>query len=152
MKRFFIKAKSTFGNVFLRGSIVLFAGSMLTNVLAYAYHLSLGRIMGPEQYGELAALLSIFYIINSPSVVIQTILVKFFTVFYAKKQYGKSKQLFIHLVKLSVSVLVVGGLVLLPLSSFVSSFLKLQSPISIVFLYCIFAVFFPFDVWREFFF
>ncbi|MBI5614063.1 hypothetical protein HY947_04015 [Candidatus Gottesmanbacteria bacterium] len=115
---------------------------MLTNVLAYAYHLFLGRIMGPEQYGELAALLSLFYIINAPSVVIQTILVKFFSVFYAKKQFGKSKQLFLDLSKLSLVVLLAGFVVLLPFSSFVSSFLQLKSSFSILLLFCIFSVFF----------
>ncbi len=38
------------------------AGSMVVNIVSYAYHLLMGRIMGPIDYGVLASISSVLYI------------------------------------------------------------------------------------------
>lgn len=42
----------------------MIGGSMAINVLSYAYHLIVGRLLGPEQYGVLASVFSVFYIVS----------------------------------------------------------------------------------------
>jgi len=58
------KIKSFTKHPLFSGSLILMVGSMVANVINYVYHLYMGRILGPSQYGELASLFSIFYIIG----------------------------------------------------------------------------------------
>ena len=41
------------------GSFIMVVGSNLTNFIAYIYHLILGRMLGPAQYGVLVATISL---------------------------------------------------------------------------------------------
>src|SRR5476649_2490100 len=72
------------GNTVFTGSAVMFTGSMFVNFLSYLFHVVIGRILGVERYGELATLLSLFFILNVPSLVIQTVLTKYFASYKAK--------------------------------------------------------------------
>jgi len=100
MKRAFSYLSHYAAHPFVKGSAIMFGGTMIANVLAYLYHLVVGRILGPVGYGELAALISIFYILNSPSIVVQNILVKFFSQLKAKRDYGQAKRLFLRITRL----------------------------------------------------
>ncbi len=51
-------------NPFLRNSTVLFAGTMLVNVLNYLFHLVIGRMVSPIEYGEIESLISLLTIIS----------------------------------------------------------------------------------------
>lgn len=46
-------------NPLFSGSIILMVGSTLANLINYLYHLILGRLLGPSNYGELASLISL---------------------------------------------------------------------------------------------
>lgn len=122
-------------------SAIVFAGSMGANIAGWLYHLFVGRILGTEGYGELAALLSLFYILNVPSGVIQTILVKFFSVFKATNEQGQAKKL---IRVATTKILLVGGigmLIVLVFSRGIASFLHIESLWYVVWLYLIFATF-----------
>ena len=58
------KIKALIKHPLFSGSVVLMVGSMVANVINYVYHLLMGRILGPSDYGVLASLFSIFYIIG----------------------------------------------------------------------------------------
>lgn len=57
--------KKLVNNPFLFGSAVMFVGSNLANALGFIYHFLLGRMLGKETYGELAAFLSIVSLSSS---------------------------------------------------------------------------------------
>src|SRR3989344_3766281 len=46
------------------GSAIMFVGSMGANAINYLYHLIMGRLLGPVEYGVLASLYSIMYLIS----------------------------------------------------------------------------------------
>lgn len=46
------------------GSAVIMIGSMGVNIINYVYHLLMGRILGPVDYGVLASIFSVLYIIG----------------------------------------------------------------------------------------
>lgn len=124
-----------------RHSTVVLIGSMGANVAGWLYHVFVGRILGTEGYGELAALLSLFYILNVPSSVITTILVKFFSVLKAGGEEGQAKRL-IRVATMKILLAEgIGALLLLLFSRSIASFLNIESLWYVVWLYLIFATF-----------
>jgi len=67
----------TLGNLVIRGSLIVFFGSSLANLAAYLFHLSMGRMLGPADYGILASLISLSSFLSIPVAVLGIILVKF---------------------------------------------------------------------------
>jgi len=126
----------------VKNSAVVMSGSMVSNILAYLYHVVVGRILGPQQYGELAALISLFYILNVPSTVVQTILTKFFSVLRATNKPGEVKHLSIHALKIMVTAAIIGVVVVAISVDAVSSFLRINSKVNFYWLYFMFALYF----------
>ncbi len=134
-----INIKKIINHPIFKHSTVVLIGSMGANVAGWLYHLFVGRILGTEAYGELAALLSLFYILNVPSSVIQTVLVKFFSVLKAKNQEGQAKGLIrIATVKI-LFIELFGFIIVFFFSQAVASFLRIQSTWYVIWLYLIFA-------------
>ncbi|MBL7036455.1 oligosaccharide flippase family protein [Candidatus Microgenomates bacterium] len=46
------------------GSVIMFVGNMGANGINYVYHLVMGRMLGPVNYGVLASLYSIMYLVS----------------------------------------------------------------------------------------
>lgn len=135
------KMRKLINHPLLKHSAVVFAGSMGANVAGWLYHLFVGRILGTEGYGELAALLSLFYILNVPSSIIQTILVKFFSVLKAKDEQGQARFM-IRVATIKILLLEgIGMVFILFFSQAVATFLHIQSSWYIIWLYFIFATF-----------
>jgi O-antigen/teichoic acid export membrane protein len=125
------------GSKVLTGSSIMFAGSMIVNFGAYLFHVVIGRILGVEKYGELATLLSLFFILNVPSMVIQTLLTKYFASYKARNAYGEARQLF---EKSAFGILflgIVGFILFLPFIPAVSQYLALSRPDNLIVLYLI---------------
>lgn len=142
MNKFIGRIRAFAAHSVVLSSVVVMSGSMLSNILAYLYHLLVGRILGPSLYGELAALLSLFYILNVPSSVVQTILTKFFSVLYARHSTGEAKTLLFMSFKVIIVLSGVGfGIVVLG-APLVTSFLHIESNISLYWLYGTFALYF----------
>lgn len=69
----------------IKSSFILFIGSMVANASAYLFHLALGRILSPAEYGSLGVLLSIYLIITVPVSAIQNTAAKIFSRLQDKK-------------------------------------------------------------------
>lgn len=135
------KIRKLLAHPIFKHSTVVLIGSMGANVAGWLYHLFVGRILGTEAYGELAALLALFYILNVPSTVIQTVLVKFFSILKAKNEHGQARSL-IRITTIRILFIEAFGFIVVFLSSqAVASFLRIQSSWYVVWLYFIFATF-----------
>ncbi|PIN94829.1 hypothetical protein COU61_00205 [Candidatus Pacearchaeota archaeon CG10_big_fil_rev_8_21_14_0_10_35_13] len=88
IKRFLGKIKS---DELVKGSIVLLVMINLFNLAGYLFHLIIARLLGPEDYGIFAVLMSFVLIYAIPAEAIQTIIAKNTAVLNAKKQIGKIK-------------------------------------------------------------
>lgn len=75
MKEKFLKIFGS--NLLIKGSLVIFIGSVLANVSSYLFHLLMGRFLGPENYGVLESLISITYFLGIPLSVLILVMVKF---------------------------------------------------------------------------
>lgn len=129
------------GHSVAKSTLIVLAGSMVANFFAYLYHLIVGRILGPEKYGELAALFSLIYILNVPTVGLQTILTKYFSRFKALNRTGESKSLFFLASQWTIIFEIIGFVGLLLALRPLADFLHIASRESFVWLYFIFATY-----------
>jgi len=74
MRQIFIRLAK---NSFIRNSFVLFAGTMIVNVLNYVFHLVVGRMVEPAAYGEIESLISLLAIISVPAATLTLIATKY---------------------------------------------------------------------------
>lgn len=118
-----------------RGSAIVLVGSTLANVGAYAYHLVVGRMLGPVSYGELASLFSFSYILNVPSSVLQTVLTRYISEFYVAREFGKAKNLSVTMLKRLAVIISIGGIVIVPFIGFLADFLHIREPVSVFYMY-----------------
>ena len=74
-----------------RGTIILFLTMNFVNFLNFLIHFSMGRMLGPEDYGVFAVLMSMIFIYNIPTEAIQNIISRYTSTFNLKNQKGKIK-------------------------------------------------------------
>lgn len=135
MNKFTGLIRKAFSHPLARGSMTVFIGTTLANIGAYLYHLVVGRIMGPSGYGELAALLSVSYIFNVITVLLQTVTTRFVAEHNAKQQYGKIRS---YLIKMTVYILGFGALcmfILLFAAPMIAGFLHIESRAVVYYLF-----------------
>lgn len=133
MKRILDSATKALTHPLMKNSAVVFIGTMVANVFSYGYHLVVGRLLGPEQYGELASLFSFSYILNVPSLVLTTVLTKHIAEFRSQNETGKAKSLSIRVMKWLSWVIVLGTVAIVPFSPFMADFLHIRHPSAVFF-------------------
>lgn len=99
-----------FDNQLVSGSMVMLGASVVTNFGNYLYHLLMGRMLGPRDYGSLNSLIAIFYLLAIPASVLITVVVKFTTLYRAQNNYLKVYSLFRSF---SEKSLLAGGIIFL---------------------------------------
>ncbi len=102
-------------NLFFRDDIVksgliFLVASVVTAAFNYIYHLSMGRMLGPEEYGILGSLFAIVYIVLLSSTTIGLVVSKFTSELHGRKDYPHLKFLLVHALS---RIIIFGGLGLL---------------------------------------
>ena len=123
-----------FENKFIYHTLIVLAGSTLANFGNYIFHLSMGRLMVPAEYGALTALISFFTLLIIPTIAFNLIIVKAVTAESAKGNPGNLGGLFNYFL---IRFLVLGLVVfffLLIFSRQISQFLKIgdSTPVVII--------------------
>ena len=135
MKRITGFIKKAAAHPLAKGSAIVFAGSMAANIASYLYHLVVGRILGPVAYGELAALLSLSYIFNVITVVLQTVVTKFVAEKSATGMTGEVRSLVLGLTRiLGIGAIISIGALYFAAPS-ISGFLHIDDPVVVMFLF-----------------
>lgn len=88
------------GNHFLKhelvsGSFYIFSGSIFGNFLAFILNLFLARSLSYADYAIFSSLLSVITLVAIPATSINTVIVKFATEFFVKKQNNELKSLYL---------------------------------------------------------
>lgn len=119
--------KKIVNSEFFKASFWVFLATGVLNVGNYFYHLIMGRMLGPESYGVLESVISLFYIISIPFVPLTLVIVKFVSAYKGKQDkvgiasfynYMRNKVLFYGLIT---------TFILLILSPVIMSFLHLSN-------------------------
>lgn len=115
-------------NDLFRGTAVIFLGSIFAGFGNYIFNILMGRMLGPTQYGILASLLALTYIVGVPSQTINLVVSKYIAMLHAKNQINQAREF----LKKILSKTMVWGMIFLVLfylsSFFIADFLHLQSP------------------------
>nr|MQY69372.1 oligosaccharide flippase family protein [Bacillota bacterium] len=115
-----------------RHSGIMFSATIVANLLAYLFHVYMGRSLGAAGYGILGSLLAAFYVLFILLRAISTVVTKFVSEFKARGEYGKvASLLFSAMRKLSrYAILIFIGL---SLSSWlIADFLRIPSPLPVI--------------------
>jgi len=111
---------------FYRDAFIMMIAVTLSNFFNYLYQLLMGRLLSPQEYGELFSLLSLFYIFSVFSTTINTSITKFTAVYGTRGEYGKIKSILIKGTKvLGLFGIMLFGLIAL-ISPLFSKFLQIE--------------------------
>ena len=125
-KKLLLLFQTVIKNKLFSGSFILLAGATISNLCNYAYHLFMGRMLGPVDYGLLASLISLMYIMAVPLGTISLSLVKEVSSLGSKK--SKVKGMYSWITAKSIPILILLLLLTIPLSPIISKTLGIDRP------------------------
>lgn len=120
--------KTLINHPLFSGSAIMFVGNMGSNVINYAYHLIMGRLLGPIDYGILASLYSILYMVSIIPSSASVSIVKFISSSKDTELYSMYESIRRLIFKLAIVL----SLVMLLISPFVSNFLNIQNIVLVI--------------------
>lgn len=112
---------------FFRASFWVFLASGVLNAGNYLYHLLMGRMLGPELYGVLESVISVFYIVSIPFIPLTLVIVKFISAYKGKNDREAISSFYKYMVKKIIIYGSVATLILLFFSPLISSYLHLPN-------------------------
>lgn len=116
--------KKLFKHPLFSGSFLMIGGSLLANAVNYAYHVVMGRVMGPEVYGALASVFSVLYLVNIVPASTSFAVVKFVS---DAKSTKEQNQIYSFVKKLFNTIGLWVGLALILASPLINDFLHLEN-------------------------
>ena len=131
MRKFFnfkVSGKDIISHPLFSGSMVMIVGSNIANLMAYFYHVIMGRMLGPGSYGELSAVISIIAIILSIFNFLGIVIVKF----VSSSDKDELKSLFAWLTNKALIASSLLAILLLILTPFLSRFLHTEIKILVL--------------------
>lgn len=106
------------------GSLIMIVGSNATNFLNYLYHLVLGRMLGPTNYGELASIISTAGLLGVIPASISIVIVKYVS---SGKNDDEIKKMIGWFKSKIFLISAIFFLVILIASPFIASFLRISN-------------------------
>jgi len=112
------------------GSVIMIGGSTISSALGYLYHLIMGRILGPADYGALASIFAILQVVSIVPLSSSFAIVKFIAdAGDARARADVYKSIKKFMWKLAIAV----SLILLVSSPFIAQFLKIDETLGVFF-------------------
>jgi O-antigen/teichoic acid export membrane protein len=108
----------------IKGSSIIFTGAIVGGLFSYAFNMMMGRLMGPVNYGELTALLSLLMIVTVAGGAITTIAMRYSGELIALGHFNALIKFFRFLSRntlyLGLTLAVLGLILLKPIANFFS--------------------------------
>lgn len=114
-------------NELIKNNFIILCGSLIAGFGNYLYNFAMIRMLTPFEYAELAALLSIFYIISIPSSAIQLSVSRFSAEMTAHRQYDKLSYFIKKTTKYFLILGVIGFIIFALFIPHIQSFLNFDS-------------------------
>jgi len=113
---------------------IMFIATSAVNLINFFYHIIMGRLLGPSEYGILASIISFLFISSAIASTIQTTSAKYTSVYLAKGNIDKVRSFFYQITKRLLIFTVVIFIVIIVFVNKITSFLKIDSIYPIIFL------------------
>jgi len=123
--------KKILSNKVLIGSFILFCVSMGANVINYFFHLMMGRLLGPVEYGILASLFSVLYLLSIVPSSSSFAIVKYIA---SAKTDEEMSYIFFRIKKYVKNIAIFLSIILLFLSPIIADFLHINNIFSVILL------------------
>ncbi len=118
----------------VRSTSLVVGGHAAANVGAYFYHLFMGRLLVPADYGLLQSLISLSNLLSVPIVTLNTVVVKFISTYVGKEEREKISSLYFQLRRFLFGLLFIGGSIFLLFTKPIMLFLHLDSWLNVIIL------------------
>ncbi|MBD3355232.1 oligosaccharide flippase family protein [Candidatus Woesearchaeota archaeon] len=133
MKKLLEKIKKYDSEDLLKSGSVFFISSALVSILNYFYHLFMGRMLGPNDYGILGSLFAIIYLATFFTQTFNKVISKYTAEFNSRQQNSYIKRL---IKQGFIKICLVGGIILIfyvSLSPLIAKFMKINNIFYIIF-------------------
>ncbi|MFH1367125.1 MAG: oligosaccharide flippase family protein [Patescibacteria group bacterium] len=111
-------------NLVINKSLPFLLGTLVANIFNYLFHLTMGRLLGPKEFGVFLSLLSLTVILSIFPATVQLIVTKLTAQYAVKNDYASLYSLFIYLKKklffLGLIIFLVFLILLPPLARFIN--------------------------------
>jgi O-antigen/teichoic acid export membrane protein len=128
------KIRSLQQNDLIRGTAVIFLGSIFVGIGNYAFNIIMGRLLGPVDYGILASLLALTYIINVPSQTVNLTVSHHVAQLSASQNHSGIKSFFQKSFKRTFIIGIFSFAIFLSISFFLQDFLHLPKILPLIIL------------------
>ena len=115
-----------FSDELVKGSFYFFIMFAIFNFLNFIFQFSMARILGPVDYGTLAALMTLLYLLAVPMDSVETLVAKYTSKFKIKKEFGKIKYLLLKMFSSGLKISILMFVLLLPTFYLFSVFFKIN--------------------------
>ncbi len=116
----------------LSGSSIVFVGTIIASFFSYLFNMLMGRMLGPSQYGEMAAILSLLTMLSVGGGAILTVVMRYSSELNALGKNEAIKKLFLvfsrYLIIAALVIFLVGSI----FSGGIAYFFSIERPVSIV--------------------
>jgi O-antigen/teichoic acid export membrane protein len=120
------------GSTLVKGSLLIFIANNAANFGNFLYNLFMGRLLGPEKYGELGAVLSVLVLAGVPLGILGLLVIKIVSAYWGKKDLSQVHSFYTFLTpKLLLGGIAV-GIFLVVIQPLISEFIHIESNLSIL--------------------
>lgn len=113
---------------------IMFIATSAVNLINFFYHVIMGRLLGPSEYGVLTSIISFLFITAAITGTIRTTSAKYASVYLAEGNLGKIRDFFFSITKRLLVFTVVIFIIIIAFLNKMISFLKIDSIYPIIFL------------------
>ena len=110
-----------------RHGFLLFSALTLANLSNYVFHVVISRLLGPEDYGALGALLSAFIIVSVPAGALQVLVAKRISVLRASGDSSRAGGLLLAMLRSAGTIALLSGVAVAAASPLIRDFMRLGS-------------------------
>ncbi len=113
---------------------VMFIATSAVNLINFFYHIIMGRLLGPSEYGVLTSIISFLFISSAIMGTVQTTSAKYASIYMAQDSIVKIRSFFYSITKRLLVFSIVIFIIIIIFLSKITSFLKIDSAYPIIFL------------------
>ncbi len=113
---------------------IIFIATSAVNLINFFYHIIMGRLLGPSEYGVLTSIISFLFITAAITSTIQTTSAKYASVYLAEDNIGKIRNFFYTITKKLLILTAVIFIIIIIFVNKITYFLKVDSIYPLIFL------------------